>query len=70
MAYQNWTLKSQTICKEIDGLSHRVPAAEDVLERAERLGVQMRCGVHSGKVANDKPRLAWPDVCITRFVSP
>ena len=55
MAYQNRTFKSQTICnKEIYGLSHPLflggYTAQDVLERAERLGVQMRCGVHSGKV--------------------
>jgi len=34
----------------VDHEEHAVESATDVLERAERLGVQMRCGVHSGKV--------------------
>lgn len=34
----------------VDHEEHAVESATDVLERAERLGVRMRCGVHSGKV--------------------
>ncbi|CAK9086516.1 Adenylate cyclase 1 (ATP pyrophosphate-lyase 1) (Adenylyl cyclase 1) [Durusdinium trenchii] len=33
-----------------DHEEHAVASATDVLERAGRLGVRMRCGVHSGKV--------------------
>lgn len=34
----------------VDHEEHATEAATDVLERVERLGVRMRCGVHSGKV--------------------
>jgi len=34
----------------IDHAEHAVGAATDVLERASRLGVRVRCGLHSGKV--------------------
>lgn len=34
----------------VDHEEHAVESATDVLERADRLGVRMRCGVHSGKV--------------------
>jgi len=34
----------------VDHEEHAVESATDVLERADKLGVRMRCGVHSGKV--------------------